>query len=155
MIRACAYSRVSTTRKTRHGDNQVFDQDPEVQEQCLRELIAQRGWALSGIYSDRSSGVKERRPGLDQLMRDARRGAFDVVVVWRFDRFARSVKQLIAALEEFRSLHIDFVSHQEAVDTGTPMGNAMFSIIAAMAELERRTYLINLAGFNGNLRTLS
>jgi DNA invertase Pin-like site-specific DNA recombinase len=71
-------------------------------------------------------------------MADARRGAFDVVVVWRFDRFARSVSQLVLALEEFRSLGIDFVSHQEALDTGTPMGKAMFTIIAAMAELERK-----------------
>ncbi len=70
-------------------------------------------------------------------MRDARRGEFDVVTVWRFDRFARSVKQLVLALEEFGSLGIDFVSHQEALDTSTPMGKAMFTIIAAMAELER------------------
>jgi len=70
-------------------------------------------------------------------MADARRGLFDVVIVWRFDRFARSVKQLVLGLEEFRALGIDFVSHQEALDTSTPMGKAMFTIIAAMAELER------------------
>jgi DNA invertase Pin-like site-specific DNA recombinase len=70
-------------------------------------------------------------------MADARRGAFDVVLVFRFDRFARSVKQLVLALEEFRSLGIDFISHQEALDTSTPMGRAMFTIIAATAELER------------------
>jgi DNA invertase Pin-like site-specific DNA recombinase len=70
-------------------------------------------------------------------MADARRGKFDVVLVWRFDRFARSVEQLVTALAEFRMLGIDFVSHQEALDTSTPMGRAMFTIIAALAELER------------------
>ena len=88
--------------------------------------------------SDRLSGAKEVRPGLNALMTDARRGAFDVVVVWRFDRFARNVKQLVLALEEFHALGIDFISHQEALDTSTPMGRAMFTIIAAMAELETR-----------------
>jgi DNA invertase Pin-like site-specific DNA recombinase len=70
-------------------------------------------------------------------MADARRGAFEVVVVFRFDRFARSVKQLVLALEELRSLGIDFISHQEAPDISTPMGEVMFAIIAAMAQLER------------------
>ncbi len=135
--RATAYVRVSTTRKKRRGDALAFDQNPEVQEQPLRDLIAQRGWQLDRIYSDRASGAKERRPGLDRLLTDARRGAFDVVVVWRFDRFARSVKQLVLALEEFRALGIDFISYQEALDSSTPMGKAMFTIIAAMAELER------------------
>jgi DNA invertase Pin-like site-specific DNA recombinase len=70
-------------------------------------------------------------------MADAQRGQCDIVAVWRFDRFARSVKQLVVALEEFRALGIDFVSHQEALDTSTQMGKAMFTIIGAMAELER------------------
>src|SRR4029077_2882796 len=83
------------------------------------------------------SGAKESRPGLQALTADARRGMFGVVVVWRFDRFARSVKQLVMALEEFRTLGIEFISHQESLDTSTPMGKAMFTIIAAMAELER------------------
>lgn len=135
--RAGVYVRVSTATRTRHGDALTFDQDPAVQEQPLRELVAQRGWTLHRVYSDRASGAKERHPGLDALLADARRGAFDVVVVWRFDRFARSVKQLVLTLEEFRSLGIDFISHQEALDTSTPMGRAMFTIIAAMAELER------------------
>lgn len=135
--RACVYLRVSTAKKTKHDGTSTFDQDPSVQEQPLRELTTQRGWTLCHVYSDRTSGAKERRPGLDALMADARRGSFDVVVVWRFDGFARSTKQLVLALEEFRALNIDFVSHQEALDTGTPMGKAMFTIIAAMAELER------------------
>lgn len=135
MIMAAIYIRVSKATKSRHGDATAFDQNPAVQP--LRGLLAQREWKLYKVYSDRASGAKEGRPGLDTLMADARRGAFNVVVVWRFDRFARSVKQLVLALEEFRTLEIDFVSHQEALDTSTPMGKAMFTIIAAMAELER------------------
>ena len=134
---AAIYVRVSTARKSQHHDTLRFDQNPAVQQQPLQDLILQRGWALRRIYSDRASGAKEKRPGLDALMADARRGEFQVVIVWRFDRFARSVKQLVLALEEFRTLGIDFVSHQEALDTSTPMGKAMFTIIAAMAELER------------------
>ena len=100
-------------------------------------MVAQRGWELYQVYPDRASGAQERHPGLNALMSEARRGAFQVLVVFRFDRFARSVQQLVLALEEFRSLRIDFISHQEALDTSTPMGKAMFTIIAAMAELER------------------
>ncbi len=133
-MKAAVYVRCSTASKSRQGD---FVQNPEVQEEPLRDLIAQRGWIIYKNYSDRASGAKEKRPGLDALMNDARRGLFDVVVVWRFDRFARSVKQLVLALEEFRALGVDFISHQEALDTSTPMGKAMFTIIAAMAELER------------------
>jgi DNA invertase Pin-like site-specific DNA recombinase len=135
--RACLYVRVSTASKSRQGDSIGYDQNPAVQEQPLRELVTQRGWALQKVYSDRASGAAERRPGLDALMADARRGAFQVVVVFRFDRFARSVKQLVLALEEFRKLRIDFISRQEALDTSTPMGEAMFAIIAAVAQLER------------------
>ena len=137
MKRVAVYVRVSTASKSRQGDALTFDQNPEMQERPLRDLIAQRGWVLHHVYSDRASGAKERRPGLDELMRDARRGVFDVVVVWRFDRFARSAKLLVLSLEEFRALGIDFISYQEALDTSTPIGQAMFTIIAAMAQLER------------------
>jgi DNA invertase Pin-like site-specific DNA recombinase len=133
--RAAIYVRVSTTNRTRGGDD--FEQNPEVQEVPLRQLAQQRGWSLAQVYSDRMSGAKENRPGLNSLMNDARRGQFDVVLVWRFDRFARSIEQLVRALAEFRGLRIDFVSCQEALDTSTPMGKAMFTIIGAMAELER------------------
>jgi DNA invertase Pin-like site-specific DNA recombinase len=137
MRSAAIYVRVSTTHKSMRGDAASFDQNTEVQEEPLRELVRQRGWQLHRVYADRLSGAMERRPGLDALMADARRGAFQVVVVFRFDRFARSVKQLVLALEEFRKLGIDFISHQEALDTSIPMGRATFTIIAAMAELER------------------
>ena len=83
------------------------------------------------------SGTRSTRPALDRLMADARRRKFDTVAVWRFDRFARSTKHLVAALEEFKHLGIDFVSYQENLDLGSPMGEAMFTIIAAIAKLER------------------
>jgi DNA invertase Pin-like site-specific DNA recombinase len=141
---AAIYARVSTAKKTpRPGgttpedDTRSFEQRPEIQIEALTALATQRGWKVAGVYQDRASGAKEKRPGLHALMTDARRGAFDAVIVWRFDRFARSVKQLVLALEEFRALNIDFISHQESLDTSTPMGTAMFQIIAAMAELER------------------
>src|SRR5690349_17332198 len=96
--RAALYVRVSTTNHCRSGDG--FEQNPEVQEAPLRQLVAQRGWVLVHAYSDRMSGAKENRPGLKCLMDDARRGQFDVVLVWRFDRFARSIEQLVTALAE-------------------------------------------------------
>ena len=134
--RAALYVRVSTTNRA-SSNQAVFEQNPEVQELPLRQLAEQRGWNVVQVYRDRMSGSKADRPGLKALMRDARRGAFDVVLVWRFDRFARSIEQLVLALAEFRSLGIDFVSSQEALDTSTPMGKAMFTIVGAMAELER------------------
>ena len=136
-MRASVYVRCSTTTKKQFGDTAACLQNPEVQVKPLMQLLENRGWTLHRVYSDRMSGSKEARPDLNELMADARRGLFDVVVVWRFDRFARSVKQLILALEEFRALGIEFISHQEALDTSTPIGKAMFTIIAAMAELER------------------
>jgi DNA invertase Pin-like site-specific DNA recombinase len=130
------YVRVSTTNRAT-SNQAVFEQNPEVQELPLRQLAEQRGWSVVRVYSDRISSAREDRPGLKALMADARRGAFDVVLVFRFDRFARSIEQLVLALAEFRTLGIDFVSSQEALDTSTPMGKAMFTIIGAMAELER------------------
>ncbi len=83
------------------------------------------------------SGTKDSRPALNQLMNDAKKCRFDVVLVWRFDRFSRSTKHLILALEEFRNLGIDFVSYQENVDTSSPLGGAILTIISAVAQLER------------------
>jgi DNA invertase Pin-like site-specific DNA recombinase len=135
MKRAAVYVRVSTNLRTRDAGG--FEQNPEVQEVPLRQMATARGWTVTRVYSDRMSGAKADRPGLTAMMADARRGAFDVCVVWRFDRFARSIEQLALALAEFKALGIGFVSCQEALDTSTPMGKAMFTIIGAMAGLER------------------
>lgn len=135
-IDAALYLRASTAKRTQTVDGEEFRQRPEIQEERLRHLCEQRGWRVAAVYCDRASGRKEARPELQRLMEDARRGLFAVVAVAAFDRFARSVKHLVMALDEFRALGVQFVSLREAIDTSTPMGKAMFTIIAAMAELE-------------------
>jgi DNA invertase Pin-like site-specific DNA recombinase len=115
------------------------DQNADLQRNELTEYAAFRKWEIVEIYSDTMSGAKDRRPALDKLMADARRGKFDVVAVWRFDRFARSTSHLLRALEEFQSLSIDFVSLQESIDTSTPTGKMVFTVLAAVGELERCT----------------
>lgn len=134
--RCCLYLRASSTKKTRAGDGEEYRQRPEIQEERLRRLCEQRGWAVASVYCDRASGRKEARPELNRMVQDARRGLFDVVAVAAFDRVARSVRHLVTALEEFRNLGINFVSLGESIDTATPMGRTMFGIIAVMAELE-------------------
>lgn len=129
MLRAAIYARVSTLG---HG------QDPAMQLRELREYVARRGWKLAGEYTDVGiSGAKERRPELDRLLADAHRRRFDVVAVWKFDRFARSVSHLLRALENFRAQGIEFVSLSEQVDTSTPTGKMVFTVLGAVAELER------------------
>jgi DNA invertase Pin-like site-specific DNA recombinase len=126
-VKVALYARVSTE-----------GQDPEVQLQALRSHTANRAWEIVEEFVDKGfSGAKERRPALDRLMQAAWAGKFQAVLVWRFDRFARSVKHLIEALENFRSLNIHFISLQEQFDTSTPIGQAIFTIIGAMAQLER------------------
>ncbi len=106
----------------------------------LRRYVRDRGWHVFDEYTDNGiSGTKDSRPALNQLMDDACKRRFDVVLVWRFDHFARSTKHLILALEEFRNLGIDFVSYQENIDTRSPLGGAIFTIISAVAQLERDT----------------
>jgi len=113
------------------------DQHPESQLHDLRALAAQRGLQIINEYTDRISGVKARRPGLDELMADARRGRFDVVVIWAFDRLARSVRHLLETLDELARLGIEFISFRESIDTTGPLGRAVVVIIGAIAELER------------------
>jgi DNA invertase Pin-like site-specific DNA recombinase len=132
-MHAAIYVRVSTSSKTEG----VYDQDPAMQVEPLQKFVADRGWSLFMIYADRASGSGTARPALQRLMKDAKKRLFDVVVVWKFDRFARSLAQLVSALDEFSALGIDFVSHQESVDTSVPVGKLMFHLIAAMAEFER------------------
>jgi DNA invertase Pin-like site-specific DNA recombinase len=104
----------------------------------MREYCQRRGWTAGPEYVDVGiSGTKEKRPQLDRLLTDAHRRHFDAVVVWRFDRFARSVSHLLRALETFRSLGIEFVSLSEQVDTSTPAGKLVFTVLGAVAELER------------------
>jgi DNA invertase Pin-like site-specific DNA recombinase len=126
-MQVALYARVSTD-----------GQDPEVQLSALRAHAANRGWTITGEFIDQGySGAKEKRPALDQLMKTVWAGSVQAVVVWRFDRFARSVKHLMKALEAFRSLNVQFISLQEQFDTSTPIGHAMFTMIGAMAQLER------------------
>lgn len=114
-----------------------MDQHPETQLHDLRQLAAQRGYQIIQEYTDRISGVKAKRPGLGDLMRDARRGQFDVVLAWACDRIARSTKHLLEVLDEFNHLNIEFVSFRESIDTAGPLGRAIVVIIGAIAELER------------------
>jgi DNA invertase Pin-like site-specific DNA recombinase len=128
-MKCALYARVSTSDK---------NQDPEMQLRELREYCARRGYAIVGEYTDQGvSGAKESRPELNRMMDDARAGLFSAVMCWKFDRFARSVSHLLRALETFQKLHIDFVSLTEGVDTSTPMGRMIFTVLGAMGELER------------------
>lgn len=128
-MRAAIYARVSTV-----GNGQ----SPEMQIREFSEHCGRRGWTVAGEYVDVGiSGTKEKRPALEKLMADAHKRKFDVVVVWKFDRFARSVSHLLRALETFNALGIAFVSLSEQMDTTTPAGKMVFTVLGAVAELER------------------
>ena len=126
MKKAAIYGRVSTN-----------DQNVESQFCDLRSLAKARGYEIVAEYSNTISGTKAKRPGLDHLLSDARRGQFNVVFVWAFDRIAPSVKHFLELLEEFNRLNIGFISFRENVDTDSALGRAMVIIIAAISELER------------------
>jgi DNA invertase Pin-like site-specific DNA recombinase len=128
-MRVAIYARVSTVNN---------GQSPEMQLNELREYCERRGWKITGEYVDVGiSGSKDSRPELNKLMADAHKRRFDIVVVWKFDRFARSVSHLLRALETFRALGIEFCSFSEQVDTTTPTGKMVFTVLASVAELER------------------
>jgi DNA invertase Pin-like site-specific DNA recombinase len=126
MKRAALYMRVST-----------LDQHPATQLYDLRQMTSQRGYEIIHEYTDRISGAKARRPGLDQMMTDARHGRFDVVLVWASDRIARSVKHYLDVLDELNRIGVEYVSFRENIDTGGPLGRAVMTIIGVVAELER------------------
>ena len=126
MKRAAIYLRTSTV-----------DQNLQTQLLDLQQIASQRGLEIVEQYSDQVSGTRARRPGLDRMMADARRGRFDVVLVWSSDRLARSVKHFLEVLDELRRLNIEYVSFREQLDTGGPLGRAITIIIGAIAELER------------------
>jgi DNA invertase Pin-like site-specific DNA recombinase len=127
--RVAIYARVSTNN---HGQN------VSMQTRDLEQFTQARGWRLVDSYLDLGiSGTKDKRPALDRLMADAHKRRFDIVIVWRFDRFARSVSHLLRALETFNALGIAFVSLSENVDTTTPTGKMIFTVLGAVAELER------------------
>jgi DNA invertase Pin-like site-specific DNA recombinase len=129
MVRVALYARVSTADK---------GQDPRVQTLELQEYCQRHGWSVAGEYVDVGiSGTKEKRPELDRLMADAHRRRFDAVLCWKFDRFARSVSHLLKALEIFQTLGIEFISFSEQLDTSTPTGKMVFTVLGAVAELER------------------
>ncbi len=126
--RAALYARVSTSGK---------GQDPALQLEALRRVAEQRGWHIVNEYVDIGvSGKKDHRPALDDLMADCHAGKLDVVAVWKFDRFGRSLRHLVEALAEFESIGVAFVSVTESIDSGSPIGKAMFHIIGALAEFE-------------------
>jgi DNA invertase Pin-like site-specific DNA recombinase len=128
-MRVAIYARVSTVNN---------GQSPEMQLRELREYCDRRGWTIAGEYVDAGiSGAKDSRPELNRLMADAHKRRFDVVCVWKFDRFARSVSHLLRALETFKALGIEFVSYSEQMDTSTPTGKMIFTVLGAVAELER------------------
>jgi DNA invertase Pin-like site-specific DNA recombinase len=128
-LRAAIYARVSTLNHC---------QDPELQLRELREFAHARGFQITREYVDRGvSGSKESRPELNRLMTDAQQRKFDAVMVWKLDRFARSLKHLINALAQFEALGVAFVSLRDNLDLTTPSGRLMFQIIGAMAEFER------------------
>ena len=124
--RAELYLRVST-----------LDQHPETQLLDLRSLALQRGYEIVNEYPDRISGAKAKRPGLDKLMADARRGKFDILLVWAFYRIARSTHHFLEVLDELNHLKIEFISFRENIDSSGPLGRAFIVIIGAIAELER------------------
>jgi DNA invertase Pin-like site-specific DNA recombinase len=126
--KCCLYARVSTV-----------EQNVETQLCDLRAMAAQRGYEIVGVFTDVVSGTKSRRPGLDAMLRDARKRKFSVVLVAAFDRMARSTKHFLTVVDELDDLGIEFVSRRENIDTQGAMGRMFLTVLGALSELERST----------------
>jgi DNA invertase Pin-like site-specific DNA recombinase len=139
MKRAAIYIRVSTPKKNRQNkrDLKPYEQNPEVQARPLHQVAGQREWSIVKVYADRISGAKETRPAFDEMMADARRGKFDVVMIWHIDRLSRSALHFLKTATELRAIGVDLYSYQQSLDTTTPIGQFCVTMLAAVAELER------------------
>jgi DNA invertase Pin-like site-specific DNA recombinase len=127
-MKAAIYARVSTSNGSQTCENQLLE---------LRRYCDARGWIVYAEYTDEMSGAKDRRPGLDQMLLDARRARFQVVVCWALDRIGRDLKHLLAVLEDLQSLNIPFVSLKEGLDLGSASGRLQLAILAALSQFER------------------
>ena len=137
-MRAAIYARVST-----------FDQEPENQLQELRRYTEARNWTSIEFVDRGVSGVKDRRPALDQMITDAKRRKFDIVVCWRLDRLGRNLRHLVTLLDDFQALRVAFVSMGEGIDCTTPAGKLQLHILAALAEFERGRIQERVRGWTG------
>lgn len=126
--RVALYARVSTSNG---------QQDPEMQLREIREYAQRRGLLITGEYIDRMTGSKDSRPALNRLMADASRRKFDAVLVWKLDRFGRSLRHLVNAIAELEAIGVAFISFRDNLDLSTPSGRLMFHVVSAMAEFER------------------
>ena len=127
-MKAAVYARVSTSNGSQTCENQLLE---------LRRYCEARGWEVYAEYTDEMSGAKDRRPGLDRLLVEARRARFQVVVCWALDRIGRDLKHLLAVLEDLQSLNIPFVSLKEGLDLGSASGRFQLAILAALSQFER------------------